>query len=383
MYSREHELKEELEKLKLKKSQLGAVRTTVDEYDSLIKDIGNLIVILEDKINKLELKNKMEMSNKIDANNINFFDTQIQFLADKERVMEESIKKAENQVDKAKLKIKSGKTAHSTNNEKESEDKVEMDKNKNEGGSGGNNNNNNESANNNRLIKVSEIISRVNTELQFHKHVVLNGHLKLEEETKKKDYRVKKLKEYIKTFEKAIQLTNNKIDSLMTKSSVSDVHMALVKIDLEIPNFTNNSLEKLDKINDDSNSLLSKLSKAMTNLEDLEEKIGNIGGDHRSTTVIKINDMFHRNIMLAKQNNILMSKVVNSSQGLYNKLLEKIIRNDNPPNFNELKEKIDNFKLNGAERERDRERETPTQADDNSDREDDLKAVHSDESFNY
>jgi hypothetical protein len=374
LYSKEHELKEELEKLKLRKSQLSGVRTNVDEYDSLIKDIQSLIVIMEDKINNLELKSKHEFGEKMDANNINFFESQIQFLAEKERAMEESIRKAEAQADKGKLKIKSTKT---NIKEKEVEDKSQIDKTK----SDSNNTNSTQTPQDDRLIKVSEIISRVNTELQFHKHVVLSGHLKLEEETKKKDYRVKKLKEYIKTFEKVTQLTNTKIDNLMLKSSVNDVAIILQKIENEIPNFFTNSVKNLHKINDDSDSLLNKLSKAITNLTDLEEKIGNIGGDHRSSTVIKINEMFHRNILLAKQNNILMSQVVHSSKGLYNKLLEKIVRNDNPPNFNYLKDKIDKIKKGTYRQEN--IYETPTPIIEDSDNEEDVKAIQSDESFNY
>lgn len=374
LYSKEHELREELEKLKLKKTQLQGVRTNVEEYDSLIKDIQSLIVNLEDRINVLELKSKNEFGEKMDANNINFFENQIQFLTEKEKAMEDSIRKADSQADKGKLKIKMAKT---NIKEKEGEDKSESDKTKNES----NNPNQTAISHDDRLIKVSEIISRVNTELQFHKHVVLSSHLKLEEETKKKELRVKKLKEYIKTFEKVTQLTNTKIDNLMVKSSVNEVSIILQKIQNEIPNFFTNSIKNLNKINDDSDSLLSKLSKARANLSDLEEKMGNIGGDNRSSTVIKINEMFHRNILLAKQNNILMSQVVHCSKGLYNNILEKIVRNDNPPNFNYIKDKIEKIKKGTYKKEQIVETQTPIY--ENSEFEEDVKEIQSDESFNY
>lgn len=374
LYSKEHELREELEKLKLKKTQLQGVRTNVEEYDSLIRDIQSLIVNLEDRINVLELKSKNEFGEKMDANNINFFENQIQFLTEKEKAMEDSIRKADSQADKGKLKIKMAKT---NIKEKEGEDKSESDKTKNDS----NNPNQTAISHDDRLIKVSEIISRVNTELQFHKHVVLSSHLKLEEETKKKELRVKKLKEYIKTFEKVTQLTNTKIDNLMVKSSVNEVSIILQKIQNEIPNFFTNSIKNLNKINDDSDSLLSKLSKARANLSDLEEKMGNIGGDNRSSTVIKINEMFHRNILLAKQNNILMSQVVHCSKGLYNNILEKIVRNDNPPNFNYLKNKIEKIKKGTYKKKQIVETQTPIY--ENLELEEDVKEIQSDESFNY
>jgi hypothetical protein len=214
----------------------------------------------------------------------------------------------------------------------------------------------------------------VNTELQFQKHTVLNDHLRLEEDRKTKDKKVKKLKEYIKTFEKAKEVTNQKIEHLLTRSSMNDITNSMEKIKGEMPNFWMNSLRNLNKLNSgDSDSILANLQKAKNNLSNLEEKVGNMNTEQRNSVILEMNEMFHRNISLEKENNILMSKLLKNSEGFYNNIFEKIIRNDNPPNFNVLKAKIDAYKQN-----KDNEISNI-----DSDEEDDLKGVHSDESFNY
>ena len=78
--------------------------------------------------------------------------------------------------------------------------------------------------------------------------------------------------------------------------------------------------------------------------------------DPQNITGRKILTIFQKNILAAKQvkfiwykNIHLLEKIVDYSKLFYQTSLEKIIKNDNPENFNEIKDKIAKFKAKDLE----------------------------------
>jgi hypothetical protein len=61
---------------------------------------------------------------------------------------------------------------------------------------------------------------------------------------------------------------------------------------------------------------------------------------------VNVIDIFNKNIILAHQNNYLLSYILNYLiKPVYNHTLEKAIKFNNPKNFNDLKNKIENLKI--------------------------------------
>ena len=125
--------------------------------------------------------------------------------------------------------------------------------------------------------------------------------------------------------EKCLNEYQNFLENTLNEITVSN---------LDIQEAVNMSLNDFTEIS--SNNLL-KLTEKIKNLQ-IQLETNKLGAN-----VINI---FNKNIILAHQNNYLLSYILNFLiKPVYNNTLEKALKFNNPKNFNDLKNKIENLKI--------------------------------------
>jgi predicted transposase YbfD/YdcC len=348
LYAREHELKEEIEKLKSQINQMKMIRNTVDlkNLDSeFFRDSQLLVLKFKDKVLDLDNQKKKKYNFEKNSDNINKYDKQIEFLQNKEGEMKENLKKLGDTLDVERLRTKlNQQTTPMGNYEEEKKDssskrmeEKEIESSTTLGGSG--------AYDKARVVRVDDLIDRVNSELQIQKYNIVNDQMRFQETFKKKDKKKKKYVEYITIFERVQEVAKNMVERNFEKERQNDTESTMNKLEEELPSFKINTLKNIDKgHNYDCDSLIDNIKKAKSNLDNLEQKIANLSISKRNEYGKKISKIFNSNIILSKQNNTLMEKVIEYSKGFYNIIFDRLIYNENPQNFNDIKEKVDEFK---------------------------------------
>ena len=317
----ERKLKIEIKELKNKLNQLRKARVTIDDYNNLINDINELILSYEEKTNKNEIQ-------KNDNNEpLKNFERKIEFFQNlKNNINDKSvyINKYLNEID-PRLNIK--------NEEKKfSNEEIYLYS--------------------NSIPQIGTLFEQVGSELQIQKFRFLESFHKDKE--KQKIYQKKNIqnKIYIQIFKDAINEVKNKINNLLDVDIYEEAENIKEKCSNEYQNFLENTLNEITISNLDiqeavNMSLNDFVEISSNNLLKLTEKIKNLQIRIETNKLgVNVIDIFNKNIILAHQNNYLLSYILNYLiKPVYNHTLEKAIKFNNPKNFNELKNKIENLKI--------------------------------------
>ena len=317
----ERKLKIEIKELKNKLNQLRKARVTIDDYNNLINDINDLILSYEEKTNKNEIQ-------KNDNNEpLKNFERKIEFFQNlKNNINDKSvyINKYLNEID-PRLNIK--------NEEKKlSPDEIYLYS--------------------NSIPQIGTLFEQVGSELQIQKFRFLESFHKDKE--KQKIYQKKNIqnKIYIQIFKDAINEVKNKINNLLDVDIYEEAENIKEKCSNEYQNFLENTLNEITISNLDiqeavNMSLNDFVEISSNNLLKLTEKIKNLQIRIETNKLgVNVIDIFNKNIILAHQNNYLLSYILNYLiKPVYNHTLEKAIKFNNPKNFNDLKNKIENLKI--------------------------------------
>ena len=317
----ERKLKIEIKELKNKLNQLRKARVTIDDYNNLINDINDLILSYEEKTNKNEIQ-------KNDNNEpLKNFERKIEFFQNlKNNINDKSvyINKYLNEID-PRLNIK--------NEEKKfSNEEIYLYS--------------------NSIPQIGTLFEQVGSELQIQKFRFLESFHKDKE--KQKIYQKKNIqnKIYIQIFKDAINEVKNKINNLLDVDIYEEAENIKEKCSNEYQNFLENTLNEITISNLDiqeavNMSLNDFVEISSNNLLKLTEKIKNLQIRIETNKLgVNVIDIFNKNIILAHQNNYLLSYILNYLiKPVYNHTLEKAIKFNNPKNFNDLKNKIENLKI--------------------------------------
>ena len=317
----ERKLKIEIKELKNKLNQLRKARVTIDDYNNLINDINDLILSYEEKTNKNEIQ-------KNDNNEpLKNFERKIEFFQNlKNNINDKSvyINKYLNEID-PRLNIK--------NEEKKlSPDEIYLYS--------------------NSIPQIGTLFEQVGSELQIQKFRFLESFHKDKE--KQKIYQKKNIqnKIYIQIFKDAINEVKNKINNLLDVDIYEEAENIKEKCSNEYQNFLENTLNEITISNLDIQEAVNMSLNDFTeissnNLLKLTEKIKNLQIRIETNKLgVNVIDIFNKNIILAHQNNYLLSYILNYLiKPVYNHTLEKAIKFNNPKNFNDLKNKIENLKI--------------------------------------
>ena len=317
----ERKLKIEIKELKNKLNKLRKARVTIDDYNNLINDINDLILSYEEKTNKNEIqKNENNEPFKNFERKIEFFQNLKNNINDKSVY----INKYLNEID-PRLNIK--------NEEKKlSNEEIYLYS--------------------NSIPQIGTIFEQVGSELQIQKFRFLESFHKDKE--KQKIYQKKNIqnKIYIQIFKDAINEVKNKINNLLDVDIYEEAENIKEKCSNEYQNFLENTLNEITISNLDiqeavNMSLNDFIEISSNNLLKLTEKIKNLQIRIETNKLgVNVIDIFNKNIILAHQNNYLLSYILNYLiKPVYNHTLEKAIKFNNPKNFNDLKNKIENLKI--------------------------------------
>ena len=327
----EQKLKMEIKELKNKLNQLRKVRVTIDDYYNLINDINDLILKYEEKTNKNEIE-------KNDNNEpLKNFERKIEFFQNlKNNINDKSvyINKYLNDID-PRLNIKK---PEKTEEKKTSSllstppDEIYLYS--------------------KDIPQIGTLFEQVGSELQIQKYRYLESFHKDKE--KQKIYQRKNIqnKIYIQTFKEAITEVKNKINNLLDVDMYEEAENIKEKCLNEYQNFLENTLNEITVSNLDIQEAVNMSLNDFTeissnNLLKLTEKIKNLQIQLETNKLgANVINIFNKNIILAHQNNYLLSYILNFLiKPVYNHTLEKALKFNNPKNFNDLKNKIENLKI--------------------------------------
>jgi hypothetical protein len=311
-------LKDHLERLRLELEQLKKYERSnnekLDDTEVLMKYLFSLKKVFNEKINEYETRKNQYNLNTEEY--IDQFQAQTKFLEIKQDELKEF--NILNTVDLGKLRVED-------NLEENKTEKVKIENTEND------------------LFDI-DFVDRVTSELQFQKHDLINKDLKLSEIIKKTDKKKKKYQEYITICDLVITICQEILSKKYEKDAKREYENTVKIIEKELSNFNINKLKNIDKVINNSDSLSKILSKSIENLKVSEEKVANLIVHRKNLQGLKIKEMFETNIAFAKQNNHLMSKIIEYQDKFNHNLLEKIIKCDNPPDFTEKKNMIEKFK---------------------------------------
>ena len=327
----EQKLKMEIKELKNKLNQLRKVRVTIDDYYNLINDINDLILKYEEKTNKNEIE-------KNDNNEpLKNFERKIEFFQNlKNNINDKSvyINKYLNDIDprlniKKPEKTEEKKTSSLLSTPPEEIYLYSKD-----------------------IPQIGTLFEQVASELQIQKYRYLESFHKDKE--KQKIYQRKNIqnKIYIQTFKEAITEVKNKINNLLDVDMYEEAENIKEKCLNEYQNFLENTLNEITVSNLDIQEAVNMSLNDFTeissnNLLKLTEKIKNLQIQLETNKLgANVINIFNKNIILAHQNNYLLSYILNFLiKPVYNNTLEKALKFNNPKNFNDLKNKIENLKI--------------------------------------
>jgi hypothetical protein len=332
----EIKIKNEIKELKHKLNQLRKVRVTIEDYKNLINDINDLILKYEEKANKNEIeKNDNNEPIKNFERKIEFFENLKNNINNKSVYINKYLKNIDPRLN-------------------------------------GNNNNNTNSKNDDEkkdpsylsntpediylyskdIPQIGTLFERVGSELQIQKYRYLETFHKDKE--KQKVYQRKNIqnKIYIQIFKDAIKEAKNKINELLNVDIYEEAENIKEKCLNEYQTFSENTLYEITvrnlDIQESVNLSLNDFTEiSSNNLLKLTEKIKNLQISLETNKLgANIIDIFNKNIILAHQNNYLLSYILNNLvKPVYNITLEKALKFNNPKNFNELKNKIEELKI--------------------------------------
>jgi hypothetical protein len=305
------------------KEKIPRVRLTLEDYEALIMEIDQLKYYEENKINKLSVQSQPSLDNK--KNKIDDLGKQMKLFSNEDRNVHEDIKRGLEKKTK-RLEFKMGSYSLYEDIQKKE--------------------NKNSQETTDRYFKrekKTENKEWLNTELEYRKHSLLNNHLRIERKTKNITNQIEKSMELIEIFTKVKTLTENKIQTILETDSFEKFESMKERYKTELESFEQNHLSS--KIHSCySNTLNECLNKANLNLAHFEEKSENVKIDDRRKLLVNINSMFTKNIKLEMQNNLLIKEIINYSGRLYNKLLERATKVENPQNFNKSLDRIEKIK---------------------------------------
>ena len=313
----ENKIRKEIIEVKEEINLLRKVRTTVEDYEDLLKDIDSLILKYIEKSNKIEKPTK---NNGITSEPIKRIKTEIEYIQNKKKNFSEDYIKYFKNLDSrvGKLEDKENVFLYSKN-----------------------------------IPEVSTLFERVNSELQvqqFHFVDQLSSNQIKSEKNQIKRY---KAKNYIELFKKVKEKVLNKIEKIRDMDTLEEGESIKKKCYEEFQNFSQNILNQLTisdlDIQHSIHPTLNDLTKTSSNnLLKLGEKIKNlefqntVSGNNLGK---KLLDMFSSGILLAHQNNYLVSFTLTSLVNpVYMQTLNQALVYANPKDFNEMKKKIEMLK---------------------------------------
>lgn len=179
-----------------------------------------------------------------------------------------------------------------------------------------------------RVIKVEELIEKVNSDLHAKKHSTLGEHLNLKAELKKLEEKKNKFGTYVKLFSAVKHQAMNMAEQTMSKTTISDFKTICERLSSDHENFKKYLFKNFDLMNPDSDSLLESITKSNENVLDLEDSAYGYKLESRNIYGIKLLNMFKTNLLLLKQNNNILEQFLIYSKIYYNKSLERLIIKD-------------------------------------------------------
>lgn len=323
--NKEYNLKEELKKLQTELNFIRKIPKNLEELNEFNNDVQNLTIKYQEKINILEKQNKAQY---VINNPVMIHEKQIEYIKKKQTEMITNLQQKQYFLDERSLakwnhqKYEKEINFSALSSMKEVENKYKSFRN-----------------------NVVDLISKVNSELQIQKFSKLESFHKGFDEEKHKLKKGKRLQEYITLFSTVQSEIKNKMKQIHDKEFQQEAENVKTKIEQEFPNFSCNILSELTENNkEESVSLISNIDISNSNLEKLNEKIRNLE-IKKNDICHDLIDAFDKNITLAKQNNNLMLLTLQLANKSYNTMFDKIIRNENPHEFNTIKEEIEKIKF--------------------------------------
>lgn len=323
----DNKLRYNIIQLKKKLDGLKKVRTTIDDYQDLIKNIRELIKKFGGNSKK---KEKIKYYPKTTRNNISIqnFDKGIEYVQDKKNNMS-SNDYLDNYLNELDGRIYINKTKQEENNYKL----------------------NNVQLYSKNIPQIGTLFERVSSELQIRKNKYFEAIRKGDEEIKEFERIDSKNYEYVHVFEEVINDINNKISHLVDKDTLEEAENIRDKCFSEFQNFNQNILNEITISNLDIQkavniSLDEFIQISSSNLLKLTEKIKNLKIHSLKNSIGRnVLDMFDKDIILAHQNNYLLSFILDKlANPVYFKTLEKGISNVNFKDFNKQQHKIYEYK---------------------------------------
>lgn len=323
-YDNEFQLKTEIRNLKDQLNQFR-LKVTVEDFTNLIQDIQRLKIKYEEKANKLRrnsIKSKENQNSVI--NPIHIFDKQIEYFQNrKAKAVENSLNAYYNMIDERAL---------------QSEEKKEK-----------------ESANvlifNKHVPQLLTLIERVASELQVEKYRYIDSYIKDEELKKIEMKKIRENNDYIALFNQVIEEVKIKIESLYDKDTFNESESIKLKCGNEYQNFKQNTLNELTISNLDlqkaeKSTLNDFIKKSSIIFQKTLEKMKNLQVNEHSNKIGKsILDAFNDTLLIAHQNNYLLSFLLNNQVSyVYKNTMDKAYEYYNLKEFVELKRTVEVLK---------------------------------------
>ena len=324
-YGVSHEIQEdkklrtEIANLKRKLDGLKKIRTTVEDYNDLIKDIRELQKKIGEDSNNLEINgpinNNEQMKN---------FEKDIEYIQKKKNISNSNY--INDYLDDLDGRIK---------NEKDDN----------------NYNSNSVQLFTKNIPQIITLFEKVSSELEVRKSNYSEIKRKNDEKIKKKNETQKKNSEYVQLFDEVIEDIEKKIKHLVDVETLKEAKNIQEKCFNEFQNFNKNTLDEITVSNLDIQkavniSLEDFVQISSGNLIKLTEKIKNLE-IHSSSNSLGRNvlDILNKDIILAHQNNHLLFFILEKlANPVYFKTLEKAIIIPNFENFNDKKKEFDKYK---------------------------------------
>ena len=322
----DNKLRYNIIQLKKKLDGLKKVRTTIDDYQDLIKNIRELIKKFGGNSKKKETKYYPQTS----RNNITIqnFDKGIEYVQDKKNNMSSN-----DYLDKYLYELDGRIYINKT---KQDEENYKL---------------NQVQLYSKNIPQIGTLFERISSELQVRKNKYFENIRKGDEEIKEFEKIDSKYNEYIQVFEEVINDINSKISDLVDKDTLEEAENIRDKCFSEFQNFNQNILKEITISNLDIQkavniSLDEFIQISSSNLLKLTEKIKNLKIHSLKNSIGRnVLDMFDKDIILAHQNNYLLSFILDKlANPVYFKTLEKGISTVNLKDFNKQQQKILEYK---------------------------------------